>query len=381
MVIDSVRILRKAQGDARTDLDDLIAPGPGRVADCCVLPRGRQFREVAHYPDVFGRGHDVRVRARLSSEWATHHASDIAQSSSSISRVFLVLSHTTIIMHRNSHKRATYFPPTFIFPFISISGSPKKCVARRRAGGAPILPVPCSRRGSTPCSPGSPVARRVGLRTENRVGIVVVFGSLPVHARRGRVSPPMRSAANIEVADANQRRDLAVVLVNPQIPGNTGTIARTCAATRVPLHLVGPLGFSLEDSQLKRAGLDYWNSVCVKVHDDWASFEAYYKGLGSPGRLVAFSKFGARPHAEEGAYLAGDWLLFGAETTGLPDAAHDACAASGGIRRIPIDEAHVRSLNLAVSAAVGTYEALRQIDGPPTLANPPRDDAPGTYTM
>ena len=187
--------------------------------------------------------------------------------------------------------------------------------------------------------------------------------------------------STIEVADENQRRDLAVVLVTPQIPGNTGTIARTCAATRVPLHLVGPLGFTLEDSQLKRAGLDYWNSVCVKVHDDWDAFHEYYTQLGSPGRLVAFSKFGARPHAEEGAYQSDDWLLFGAETTGLPDAAHDACAASGGIRRIPIDEQHVRSLNLAVSAAVGTYEALRQIDGPPTEANPPRDDAPGTYKM
>lgn len=242
---------------------------------------------------------------------------------------------------------------------------------------------------------------------------------------------PLRA---IEVADENQRRDLAVVLVTPQIPGNTGTIARTCAATRVPLHLVGPLGFSLEDSQLKRAGLDYWcvpfvdtprpptrpasaeppsprranpprlpqttrgsslrssthapspdprprsrrNSVCVKVHDDWDAFYSYWREeLGSPGRLVAFSKFGARPHAEEGAYEPGDWLLFGAETTGLPDAAHDACAATGGVRRIPIDEAHVRSLNLAVSAGIGVYEALRQIDGPPEHF-PPRDDAPGS---
>mmetsp|Transcript_36522 Transcript_36522/g.58654 ORF Transcript_36522/g.58654 Transcript_36522/m.58654 type:complete len:209 (+) Transcript_36522:144-770(+) len=135
----------------------------------------------------------------------------------------------------------------------------------------------------------------------------------------------------IEVASENQRRDLAVVLVNPQIPGNTGTIARTCAATRVPLHLVGPLGFDLTDSQLKRAGLDYWNSVCVKVHDDWGAFHRYWRDdLGAPGRLVAFSKFGARPHAEEGAYLPGDWLLFGAETTGLPDEAHDACTASVG---------------------------------------------------
>jgi tRNA (cytidine/uridine-2'-O-)-methyltransferase len=209
--------------------------------------------------------------------------------------------------------------------------------------------------------------------------------------RARRVSPPpgFRSASAaaqpsdaVEVADDNQRRDLAVVLVSPQIPGNTGTIARTCAATRVPLHLVGPLGFTLEDSQLKRAGLDYWNSVCVKVHDDWPAFHSYWRDeLGSPGRLVAFSKFGARPHAEEGAYRKGDWLLFGAETTGLPDEAHDVCAKSGGVRRIPIDEQHVRSLNLAVSVGVGAYEALRQIDGSPTRANPPRADAPGSYNM
>lgn len=207
--------------------------------------------------------------------------------------------------------------------------------------------------------------------------------------RARRVSPPpgFRSASAaaqpsdaVEVADDNQRRDLAVVLVSPQIPGNTGTIARTCAATRVPLHLVGPLGFTLEDSQLKRAGLDYWNSVCVKVHDDWPAFHSYWRDeLGSPGRLVAFSKFGARPHAEEGAYQKGDWLLFGAETTGLPDEAHDVCAKSGGVRRIPIDEQHVRSLNLAVSVGVGAYEALRQIDGSPTEGNPPRPDAPGSH--
>lgn len=207
--------------------------------------------------------------------------------------------------------------------------------------------------------------------------------------RARRVSPPpgFRSASAaaqpldaVEVADDNQRRDLAVVLVSPQIPGNTGTIARTCAATRVPLHLVGPLGFTLEDSQLKRAGLDYWNSVCVKVHDDWPAFHSYWRDeLGSPGRLVAFSKFGARPHAEEGAYRKGDWLLFGAETTGLPDEAHEICAKSGGVRRIPIDEQHVRSLNLAVSVGVGAYEALRQIDGSPTEALPPRPDAPGGH--
>ena len=205
--------------------------------------------------------------------------------------------------------------------------------------------------------------------------------------RRAPPSPGFRSACAaaqpadaIELADEHQRRDLAVVLVNPQIPGNTGTIARTCAATRVPLHLVGPLGFELSDARLKRAGLDYWHSVCVRVHEDWDAFARYWRDdLGAPGRLVAFSKFGARPHAEPGAYRAGDWLLFGAETTGLPDEAHDACAASGGVRRIPIDETHVRSLNLAVSVGVGAYEALRQIDGDPEMPPPRTGEVPGTH--
>ena len=184
----------------------------------------------------------------------------------------------------------------------------------------------------------------------------------------GDAMGPNVTVRAIETASDAQRKDLHVVLVTPKIPGNTGCIARTCAASRVPLHLVAPLGFSLDDAQLKRAGLDYWKSVCVKVHDDWDAFYAYWRELGDErGRLVAFSKFGARPHAEDGAYRPGDWLLFGAETTGLPDAAMEACKATGGVRRIPIDESHVRSLNLSVSCGSGVYEALRQLDGSPTV--------------
>jgi tRNA (cytidine/uridine-2'-O-)-methyltransferase len=144
------------------------------------------------------------------------------------------------------------------------------------------------------------------------------------------------------------------------------TMTDICACRAPRFRRTGPLGFSLDDTQLKRAGLDYWKSVCVRVHDDWDAFYEYWRGLDTPGRLVAFSKFGARPHAEEGAYKPGDWLLYGAETTGLPDAAMEACKASGGVRRIPIDESHVRSLNLSVSCGIGVYEALRQLDGPPS---------------
>lgn len=148
---------------------------------------------------------------------------------------------------------------------------------------------------------------------------LVASAEIPPSSGGGGARQPLDAVRAIETASDGQRSDLAVVLVTPQIPGNTGTIARTCAAARVPLHLVGPLGFDLTDAQLKRAGLDYWNSVCVRVHDDWDAFHAYWRDvLGAPGRLVAFSKFGARPHAEEGAYRSGDWLLFGAETTGLP---------------------------------------------------------------
>ena len=89
----------------------------------------------------------------------------------------------------------------------------------------------------------------------------------------------------IETADENQRKDLAIVLVNPQIPGNTGTIARTCAATRVPLHLVGPLGFELTDSQLKRAGLDYWQGERARGHGGvWGGGQGITKNPKIPSK-------------------------------------------------------------------------------------------------
>ena len=101
--------------------------------------------------------------------------------------------------------------------------------------------------------------------------------------------------------------------------------------------------------------------MAVAVHADWPAFEAAASEAG--GRLIGFSKHGTRHHAAEGTYRPGDWLLFGAETSGLPPEAHAACAASGGVVRIPIRLDRVRSLNLAVSAGVGIFEALRQVDG------------------
>ena len=164
-----------------------------------------------------------------------------------------------------------------------------------------------------------------------------------------------------------------LVSKNPQIPQNTGSAARTAAATRIPLHLVGPLGFDVSnDTKLKRAGLDYWDSVVLKVWPDWTSFLEGVSGnqtaappLSPAPRFVAFSKRGNVHFATPGVYGEPTaenptFLLFGAETTGLPEEAHAAAAA---VVRLPIEQRHVRSLNLAVSVGVGAYEALRQIDG------------------
>jgi tRNA (cytidine/uridine-2'-O-)-methyltransferase len=146
-----------------------------------------------------------------------------------------------------------------------------------------------------------------------------------------------------------------IVLVNPQIPPNTGNIARTCAATNTSLHLVGPLGFDLSDRQLKRAGLDYWPAVDLHLHDSWADFLAHHQA--STGRAIGFSTSGQCSYLDW-HYRPDDWLLFGSETEGLSKPMLDYCQATV---HIPMNRETVRSLNLSVSAAVGLFEALRQL--------------------
>jgi tRNA (cytidine/uridine-2'-O-)-methyltransferase len=146
-----------------------------------------------------------------------------------------------------------------------------------------------------------------------------------------------------------------VVLVYPQIPPNTGNIARTCAATETELHLVGPLGFEISDRYLKRAGLDYWPYVNVHYHESWLSFESYSKAQG--GRCIGFSKSGHHNFIHF-QFKDDDWLLFGQETSGLPVDVLNKCDATV---YIPMSQAHVRSLNLSVSAALGLFEARRQL--------------------
>lgn len=147
---------------------------------------------------------------------------------------------------------------------------------------------------------------------------------------------------------------IEVVLYEPEIPQNTGSVARLCAATKTPLHLIKPLGFSLEDRYLKRAGLDYWPYVDLTV---WERFEEYQ--AARPRTRIVATTAGNRGHVavpyHELDYGPDDALVFGTESRGLPEAFLDAAAA---LVRIPI-WGHVRSLNLANAASVVLYEALR----------------------
>ncbi len=144
-----------------------------------------------------------------------------------------------------------------------------------------------------------------------------------------------------------------IALYQPEIPPNTGNIIRLCANTGCSLHLVRPLGFELDHSRLKRAGLDYHEFVGVELHD---SYEEMLKSLGQP-RVTAFSTKGKASHASM-AYEPGDVLLFGPETRGLPAIILDDLPPSRRLRLPMLPDQ--RSLNLSNAAAVVVYEAWRQ---------------------
>lgn len=143
-----------------------------------------------------------------------------------------------------------------------------------------------------------------------------------------------------------------IVLINPEIPQNTGNIARTCAATGAMLHLVKPLGFELSDKYLKRAGLDYWHLMTLQVHESFEDFLAEY-----PDARMHFATTKAPRDYCAARYADGDFLVFGRETKGLPESLlrenYDRCV------RIPM-RPDARSLNLSNSVAILLYEALRQ---------------------
>jgi tRNA (cytidine/uridine-2'-O-)-methyltransferase len=149
-----------------------------------------------------------------------------------------------------------------------------------------------------------------------------------------------------------------IVFVNPEIPPNTGNIARTCAATGTKLHLVKPLGFNIDDKSVKRAGLDYWPYVDLEVHE---SLDAFMEKYGNERLWLATTK-GASIYADV-EYKDGDFILFGRETAGLPKEFVEAHPGRGV--RIPMSEdTRARSFNLSNSANIILFEALRQLGFP-----------------
>lgn len=144
-----------------------------------------------------------------------------------------------------------------------------------------------------------------------------------------------------------------IVLIEPEIPPNTGNIARLCAATGTVLHLVGKLGFSIEDRYLKRAGLDYWEFVIMKRWLDLATLKA----SDPEGRFFFLSTKVTRSYLDAG-FKRGDYIVFGKETKGLPEEL--LLANPDTSITIPMPSENVRSLNLSTSAGIVLYEALRQ---------------------
>lgn len=158
---------------------------------------------------------------------------------------------------------------------------------------------------------------------------------------------------------------LHVVLVHPEIHWNTGNAGRTCLAAGATLHLIEPLGFSLDDRAVKRAGLDYWPHVDLRIWADWETFEAILPTLGTP---YFFSSKGTAIYWDAPLGASSDVVLvFGRETGGLPDRIHSRYADH--FVTLPMSSPHVRSLNLSTSVALGVYEVLRQRHGghAPTL--------------
>jgi tRNA (cytidine/uridine-2'-O-)-methyltransferase len=144
-----------------------------------------------------------------------------------------------------------------------------------------------------------------------------------------------------------------VVLVEPEIPPNTGAIARLCAATNCHLHLVEPLGFRLDDKTLARAGVDYWPEVTWRTWPDWTALREVH-----PGARFHFLTTKSKRSYASAQFQPGDFLVFGRETKGLPESLLAENAAS--CLTIPIANEKVRSLNLATATAIVLFEALRQ---------------------
>jgi tRNA (cytidine/uridine-2'-O-)-methyltransferase len=149
---------------------------------------------------------------------------------------------------------------------------------------------------------------------------------------------------------------LQIILFEPEIPQNTGNVGRLCAFTGTRLHLIEPLGFAITDRYLKRSGMDYWQHLDVTCHASW---EAFRQSADFPRRIWLFTTHASRPYWEA-RFEPGDALLFGSEGHGCPDWLHQEIGNDHRIHLPRLNEQPLRSLNLATSVGIATYEALRQ---------------------
>jgi tRNA (cytidine/uridine-2'-O-)-methyltransferase len=148
--------------------------------------------------------------------------------------------------------------------------------------------------------------------------------------------------------------DLNLVLLNPEIPHNTGAIGRLCVGLGIRLHLIRPLGFSIDASEVKRAGLDYWAHLDLVVHESWAAFRVY-----AAGRRVHVASTHGNVSLYDKTFSRGDYIMFGRESGGLPQPLYETLREQ--LFCIPMPGVHARSLNLANAASVVAYEAFRQL--------------------
>ncbi len=186
-----------------------------------------------------------------------------------------------------------------------------------------------------------------------RAGIVKAMLPAPVRtmtrARSSSSTPRLRASP--------LGRPFHVVLVEPEIPPNTGNVARLCAATACPLHLVGPLGFRIDEHSVRRAGVDYWHLVDIRRHLDFEHFLHAWQKEVPEGRLHLFSALATRSYVGAG-YASGDALVFGRESVGLPEELLERFPdRTLGIPTL----GPVRSLNLANAAGIALFEALRAV--------------------
>lgn len=149
--------------------------------------------------------------------------------------------------------------------------------------------------------------------------------------------------------------NLNIVLYQPEIPQNTGNIARTCVLTNSKLHLIKPLGFSIDEKSVRRAGLDYWKDLDLEVHESFKDFIDKYGNC-----RIFLSTTHAERYYDEIKFQSGDFIMFGRESSGVPKEVHEHVQGM----RVPMINTSTRSLNLSNTVSIVTYEALRQLNYP-----------------